>query len=95
MVTVKVLKRKDAASLVVAVVLALMVSAFLSQVTLDASMSLSELISGKENLTGSDSSVSWEVTYLLPTVTFLVQLIALELLIRLFIFLRGMWINAR
>ena len=97
MVIVKVLKRKDASSLIVAVVLAMMVSTFLVQITMEGSEELSKLISGNDNIFGTDGSVAglgWEVAYLLPTVTILLQVIALELLIRLFIFLRGMWISS-
>lgn len=83
MVIIKVLKRKDAASVIVAVVLAMIVAGFVSSVTTD----LAQLLAGLKNETSSDyvgAGDGWQVTYLFPAIFALLQVLALELLSRLY-----------
>lgn len=89
---VRVLKRKDAASVIVAVVLAMIVLQFLSQVTVELANTISGLGEGESY---ASSGGDWKVTYLLPTVSAALQVIALELLIWVYAFLAGMFKNAK
>lgn len=73
---VKVLKRKDGASLVVGVTVGLLVVNLVAGLTNQLTQKIVNI--------GSDSvaiSSGWRVAYLQPIVTFLLELIALELLI--------------
>jgi hypothetical protein len=90
MVLVKVLKRKDAASVLVAVVLALIISSYLPSLLFE----VSSKISGVESLYGT-SGGDWKNTYLQPTVLFILEVLLLEVLARIFIALRGAWIKNR
>jgi hypothetical protein len=81
MVIIKVLKRKDAASLVVGVVLAIIVAQLVIALTSDFAQILSGVDESEHFSTVSDS---WQASYLLPAVSIVLQLITLELLIRLY-----------
>ena len=76
MVTVKVLKRRDAASVAVAIVVGLIVYSFLSAVT----NQLASNISGRVPQVTGD----WQTLYLYPLVLAALQLIALEILLWLY-----------
>lgn len=97
MLIVKVLKRKDAAALVVAVVLAMIVSKWLPGLVAELSNNLSGLDNStyfsyatiSDNVAGS----GWQARYLQPAVSVLMQIIALELLIRLIVWLRPMFVR--
>jgi hypothetical protein len=88
MYVVKVLKRKDASSVVVAILLALMVSQMLMMVTNDLTTWLSGL-KGEEGFGYGSFSGDWKVMYLQPLVSVIVQLVALEVLIRLIVMVRS------
>lgn len=81
MVLVQVLKRKDASSIVVAVVVAWIVIGLLSAVTIE----LTSKISGLSGSQYATSGGGWKVIYLAPVVSAALQLIALEILARLYI----------
>jgi hypothetical protein len=74
MVLVKILKRKDAASVVAAVALGLAVSNFLSTVSSELSARLSGTYEDVGVVTG------WQVTYLQPLVWLVLQVVFLEIL---------------
>lgn len=77
MVIVKVLKRKDATSVVLAVVVALIVAGFISSPSLDLS---TKIVSGQGGLFDN-----WKNVYLQPAVYAALQLITLELLGRVYV----------
>lgn len=92
MYIVKVMKRKDASSVVVAILLAMMLSQLLMFVTGE----LSAKISGLNNEDGGfyyGAGGDWKVTYLQPFVSVLLQLLALEVLLRLVVWLRPMFVR--
>lgn len=78
MVLIQILKRKDASSVLVAVVIAWILVSLLGAVTIQ----LTSKISG---LTDSTSGAGWKVLYLTPVVSAGLQLIVLELLARIYI----------
>lgn len=81
--TIKVLKRKDASSVIVAVVVALMISQLLPIVTAELTNWITGVNEGgfSRAIPGAD----WKTQYLNPVVSLLVQLVALELLVRLYV----------
>ena len=79
MVTIKVLKRKDGASLVAGVILAVITASFVSAIT----QSLAQKIS-YSNL-NNYSGPSWQVAYLYPLVWFLLELIVVEIIVRIYV----------
>lgn len=89
---VKVLKRKDGASLVVGVAVAFIVVNFVSGVTIHLTQKISEI--------GSDTKFTqplgdWRVSYLTPIVAMILQLIVLELLIWVYVWLHSQLENAK
>ena len=84
MVLVKILKRKDAATLIVAIVIAGIISQLFAMTLLEPAA----------KLTGSDTfgpgGPGWQAQYLQPIVQALLQLIALELLARITIAINAM-----
>jgi hypothetical protein len=84
MILVKVMKRKDAASVLVAIVIAMAVTQFLSIVTMQPAAKLAGL-----GQSGDGSFFSypngWRGNYLQPAVTLLVQLVAFEVLAWVFV----------
>ncbi len=77
--TIKVLKRKDGSSLVVGVALGLFVSQFITTITTDVSTRISNI--GLSNNVGGQG---WRGGYFMPAVIFVVQLVALEILVWLY-----------
>lgn len=80
MYVVKILKRKDAASIVVSIVLGLLLLQLLSSVSAD----LTAFLSGSERVTG----LGWRETYANPLIGFVVQVLLLEAFLRVAVFLR-------
>jgi hypothetical protein len=76
MVTVKILKRKDASSVIVAVVIALIILQTLQGVTLRWSNWLSGLNYGQPT-----NGSGWKQEYLQPVVTAILQLLVLEVIL--------------
>ena len=86
MVIVQILKRKDASSVVVAIVLGLILITLLSSVTGE----LAAKISGTTDLGGYAASPDWKLTYLQPVVAAALQVIALEVLGWVYVFAKGL-----
>lgn len=88
MVLVKILKRRDAASLVVAILVAMAVSQFLSMVTNQPAMELANLGAGSDPAL-SFGGQGWRYNYLWPVVALVLQLLVLEVLARIVLAVRG------
>jgi hypothetical protein len=92
MVLTKILKRKDAASLIVAFVAALAIVSFLSSVTAEPASKLAGIgASASSEFVGPGND--WRLNYLTPTINFIFQLITLEVLARTTIALRSFYIK--
>jgi hypothetical protein len=79
MVIIRVLKRKDGASLVVGVALGLLLANLLTVLPQD----LAFRISGLE--TNAGGALGWKSTYLQPILVFLLQVILLEILVWIYV----------
>lgn len=86
MYIVKILKRRDAASVVVAVVLALILLGILSTLTSD----LATYLSGIET-TGTE----WRENIVLPLIQGALEIILLEALLRIVIYVRPMFVRRK
>lgn len=84
MVAVQILKRKDASSLIVAIALAMIGFAVIGDITAH----LSHVLSGLSDSYGGD----FKSNYVLPLVSFALQLIALEVFLRLIIKARASYL---
>ena len=82
MYIVKVLKRKDAASLIVAIILA----SSIGQSLWSPTYQISNLITGGPRY---DHGPGWKELYLLPLVQLIIQLLIVEVALRIFIAVRG------
>lgn len=82
MVLTDILKRKDAASVLIAVVLALIIF----QPLPDLVAELSATLSGTDDVL---PEADWRERYLQPVVSALLQIVLLEVVVRLFVALRG------
>lgn len=91
MYVVKVLKRKDASSLVVGVVVAMLVVQFVAQVSLELASRISLWQWGKAgpSNTAFYPTAGWRSTYLQPLVGLLVQLLVLEVLVRVYVWIHS------
>jgi len=76
MVLIKVLKRKDASSVLVAIILAMIISQPLTTTTMRISSKISDLGNNGPYGGGGD----WKTQYLFPIVWALVQIVVLEIL---------------
>jgi hypothetical protein len=85
MYLVKVLKRGDAASLIVAILVALVVTQPLGEVTTRLAAKITNLNNGQYFGYAAPGS-GWKGEYLYPVVWAVLQLLLLELLIRLYVF---------
>lgn len=79
MYIVKVLKRKDGAALVVGIVVGLILAALVSAITSELAAKITN--AGQVAPVGD----SWRAEYLLPTVWAALQLLAFEVLIRIYV----------
>ena len=95
MYIVKVMKRKDAASVLVAVVLAMI----LQQLLFMPTMRLTTLISGigdpNYNSMYGGGGPGWRNEYVNPVVSFVVQVLVLEILIRLFVLIHPLLVRKK
>ena len=87
MYIVKVLKRKDAASVVIAIVLALIIAELLPTVTSD----LATYLSGIE----ASSRTEWRFGIVRPVLSAFVQVVLLEAILRIAIYLRPMFVQKK
>ncbi len=84
MMLVKILKRKDASSLIVGIILAMIIVQALSITTGDLAAELSGIKDSQQGGFGfSPPGTGWEQTYLYPIVWALIQIVALEVLVAL------------
>lgn len=89
MVIVKILKRKDASSVLVAIVLAFAVSTFLAALTVDLSSKISGLDSEMQ------AYRTWQEAYLQPAVMLLLQIVFLEVLAWIVLGLKELMKNSK
>lgn len=87
MYIVKVLKRKDAASVVVAVVLALVLLSAVQAVTYD----LAVYLSGLDNVKGTE----WRTSVITPLISAFLQVIVLEAFLRAVIYVRPLFVRKK
>ena len=85
MTLIKIMKRKDAASVLVAVLLAMILSTMLMWVTAEPAGKISGFHSNGQNLTVGPTG-DWRMTYLQPVVSAILQILLLEVLARIYIF---------
>jgi hypothetical protein len=88
MVLVSILKRKDGASLVVGVIIAMIVVQVLPGMTAELSGKLLGLEAG-EYLAYSFPNGGWVATYVQPVLSALLQLLLLEAIARVYIWVAG------
>ena len=81
----KVLKRKDAVSIIVSVVMAMIILQPLTALT----TRLAQVLSG-ERISAVSAGANWQEQYLLPLVSALCQIVALEVLLRVYVFAHNM-----
>ena len=86
---VKVLKRKDAASVILAVVIGMVLLQLVSTLTTKLAGQISGLEDG-QYLSYSYPNAAWQGTYLFPVVSAALQLLALEILVWLYVGLRSL-----
>lgn len=95
MYIIKVLKRKDAASIIVAISIALT----LNGLVIMPSFRLANWVSGigdkNFNSMYGGGSPGWRNEYLNPLASFLIQIIVLEILIRLFVWVHPMFVRKK
>jgi hypothetical protein len=84
MVLVKILKRKDASSVIVAVTVGILLVSLVTAVTSELASKISGLNNSQYASTGG-----WKATYLLPAVAFVLELIALEILGWIYVLVGG------
>lgn len=86
MVIIKVLKRGDAASLIVGIAMALIGAGVITAISSSVAGSL---------VSGGDVTPGFAQGYVLPLVTFVLQLVLLELSLRAIIFLRAAYLKSQ
>ncbi len=97
MYVVKVLKRKDASSVIVAVVVAMFVLQFLTITTqeLSSRLALWQWSKTPEGGPSFYATSGWRMAYLQPLVVLLVELVALELLVWVYVWLHSAFSKKR
>jgi len=97
MYIIKVMKRKDASSIVIAIWLAMS----LMQLTTMPTYRLTNWLSGvgahnwMGGMYGGTPGPDWRSEYLSPVISFLVQVIVLEVLIRLFVMIHPLFVRKK
>ena len=86
---VKVLKRKDAASVVLAVTIGMILLQLVTTVTPELAGKISGLEEG-QYVNYSFPGATWQSAYLFPVVSAALQLIALEILVWLYVGVHGL-----
>ncbi len=91
MYVVKVLKRKDASSVILAVVVAMFVLQFVTSVTLELAsrVALWQWDKATANNPGFYPSGGWQTTYLTPLVALILELLVLEVLVWVYVWLHS------
>lgn len=94
MYIIKVLKRRDAASVIIAIWIALSLNMLVSLPTYRLANWVAGI--GTSNYNGMyGPSQGWRNEYLNPVVSFVLQIIVLEILIRLFVWVHPMFVRKR
>jgi hypothetical protein len=88
MLLVKILKRRDASSIIIAIVVAMILAQLLNALLAELSGRISGLQSG-QYLTYAASGAGWKSQYLNPVVFAALQLIALEILAWIVVWFKG------
>ena len=83
----KFLQRRDAVSIVVAIILAMIGLTLLSSWAVEPTESIVEILGGSE--AADFGTKTWQDTYLAPLVQALVALVLLEVILRIFVPLRA------
>ncbi len=91
MVLVKIMKRKDASSLVVAIAVGMALGQFMASVAFPLTY---KLIPMNAEFSGGIGG-GWKQEYLNPLVTFLIQLILLEVVVRVAVVIRELVVKNR
>lgn len=84
MLLVSLLKRRDASSVLVAIVVAMVLAQFLQTVTSDFAVKLSGLADGQYHSYGM-AGAGWATQYLYPFIWAVFQLLLLEIVIRFYV----------
>lgn len=92
MYIIKLLKRKDASSVIVAIYIAMALGTWLPSTVGKLSGWISGVSDG-QYYSYSIPGAGWQTAYLQPAVFFLLQLIALELLLRLIVWVHPMLVR--
>lgn len=79
----KILKRKDAASLIVAILLAMILAQLITPLT----ARLAQVLSGPK-VSMASNGIGWQPRYLYPIINVTLQIMTLEGLIRLYVFIQ-------
>ena len=87
----KVLKRKDAPSVSIAVVMAIAFTYFLAAVSSQPAVRLA----GLGNNPNYRNSMNWQESYLVPFMTLVVELVLLEISVRLIVWLRPLAVRKK
>lgn len=95
MYIIKVLKRKDAASVIVAIWLALALNQLTTMPVYKLAGKISGMGDSKYNSMYSYSGAGWRSEYLEPVVVFVLGLLILEVLIRVFVTVHPMVVRKR
>jgi hypothetical protein len=90
-ITIKVLKRKDAASVLVAVVLAMVLVTFLNTATADLAGKVAMLEDGQFGYAFPGSG--WKAQYLHPFAWMVLQVLLLELILWLVVLVRPVFVR--
>ena len=91
---VKVLKRKDASSVLVAVVLAFIIIQLLPAVTGRLAVNITGVEEG-QTFSGAFPGAGWESVYLYPVVWAVLQVLALEILVWLYVGLHSLMLKKK
>ncbi len=81
MVLVQILRRRDASSIIIAIILAIIIGQLLSMMTGDLAATLSGLKEGEAPIYNPPGA-EWKQIYLFPVVSSALQIILLEILAR-------------
>lgn len=93
MYIIKILKRKDAASVIVAIWIALSLNMLVSLPTYRLANWVAGIGDKNFNSMYGGGSPGWRNEYLNPVVSFILQIIVLEILIRLFVWVHPMLVR--
>ena len=94
MYTIKVLKRRAAASVIAAIWIAMALTQALYQPIFQLSNKLSQIGAEKQN-DYYGPNLGWRYAYLNPFISLVLELVVLEVLIRLFVWIHPLFVRKR